>query len=346
LRWVEEQAAITRAMNNMNRTLFFEHPELVHYNVGMLPEAPKQFHAVVNPEEHTIEIVETIPVEIQTTVETMTVKKRHWIHTFAAGLQFSQAYISPNWYQGGNNNLNMLANVLYNVKLNTAYHPNLLFETNIQYKLGINNAPNDDIHDYSISDDIFQINTTFGMKAARRWYYSFTGQFKTQLLNSYNVNSTELRSAFLSPAELTAGIGMTYNYVSPSKNFTFDASIAPLSYKLTTCTNYRMSPEDFGIAAGHKTLNSYGSSTELKLFWKMAYNITYSSRLFGFTDYSTAQADWEHKITFDINRFLSTQIYVHMRYDSSTPAVEDSDWHKFQLKEILSFGFSYKFSTI
>ena len=35
-----------------------------------------------------------------------------------------------------------------------------------------------------------------------------------------------------------------------------------------------------------------------------------------------------------------------MRYDSSTPACDDPDWHKFQFKEILSFGFSYKFATI
>ena len=49
---------------------------------------------------------------------------------------------------------------------------------------------------------------------------------------------------------------------------------------------------------------------------------------------------------FNINRFLTTQIFVHMRYDSSTPDCDDPDWHKFQFKEILSFGFAYKFATI
>ena len=48
---------------------------------------------------------------------------------------------------------------------------------------------------------------------------------------------------------------------------------------------------------------------------------------------------------FTINRFLTTQINVNMRYDSTTMPLEDSDWHKLMLKEVLSFGFTYKFSS-
>ncbi len=254
--------------------------------------------------------------------------------------------MSPNWYQGGNNNLNTLANIYYNVKLNTEYHPNLLFETTAQYKLGMNNAPDDSIHNYNISDDLLQINTTFGIKAAKRWYYSFTGQFKTQVLNSYKKNSHDLNSSFLSPGELTAGIGMTYNYANAPKTFTFDASIAPLSYNLKTCISNRIDPTAYNIKEGRKTSHNFGSSAELRLFWKLAYNITFSSRIFAFTDYDSAQADWENTLSFDINRFLSTQVYVHMRYDSATPPCEDENWKKLQVKEILSIGFAYKFSSI
>ena len=34
-----------------------------------------------------------------------------------------------------------------------------------------------------------------------------------------------------------------------------------------------------------------------------------------------------------------------MRYDTTTPRVDDSRWHKFQLKEIFSFGFAYHFGV-
>ena len=345
--WIEEEMAMQRKIKALNYNLFLKHPENVTYNINLLPEAPKAFHAVVDPEKHTIAIEEFAnKAEAVNPIDVGPAKKRHWIRTFTASLQFSQAYVSPNWYQGGNNNLNALGQLYYNVKLNTQYHPNLLFETTAQYKLGINSAPDDTVHSYNITDDIFQVNTTFGIRAHKRWYYSFTGQFKTQLLNSYQSNSQNLRSSFLSPGELTAGIGMTYNYANAKKTFTFDASLAPLSYALRTCISDKIDPTKYNIEAGRKVSHHFGPTAELRLFWKICYNISFSSRIFAFTDYETAQMDWENTLVFEINRFLTTQIYCHARYDSSTPRCDDPSWKKLQVKEILSIGFAYKFSTI
>ncbi len=347
LRWVEEEGALKKKIDDLRYNLFFRHPEVVEYNVSMLPEAPKQYHAVIDPSSHTIEIRELETAkDADATINTAAVKKRHWIRSFDASLQFSQAYVSPNWYQGGNNNLNMLATLYYNVKLNTEYHPNLIFETTAQYKLGVNNAPNDTVHNYNISDDLFQVNTTFGVKAARRWYYSFTGQFKTQLLNNYAVNARNPRSAFMSPGELTAGIGMTYNYVNPKKTFTCDVSINPISYSLKTCLNEKINPQNYNIDAGHKTSHNFGSSAEIRLTWKIAYNINFNSRIFAFSDYDSFQADWENTLQFIINRFLTSKVYVHARYDTKTPPCDDDKWKKLQVKEILSIGFSYRFRSI
>ncbi|MDE6310294.1 MAG: DUF3078 domain-containing protein [Muribaculaceae bacterium] len=345
--FMAQENRLARTMREMRRQFFFSHPELVPYNQALLPQAPAKFTPVVDPSNFTIEMREMPTVdEVVATVEPGPARKQHWLHKFNVGLQFSQAYVSPNWYQGGNNNLNVLGNIYYNVKLNQEFHPNLLFETTAQYKLGMNSAPDDSIHTYNISDDLFQVNTTFGVKAARRWYYSFTAQFKTQLLNSFNVNSRTMRSSFLSPGELTAGVGMTYNYASPKKNFTFDASIAPISYSLRTCINKEMDETAYGIREGARTVSKFGSSAEVKIFWKIASNISLNSRVWLFTDYDLIQADWENTMVFEINRFLTTQIFCHARYDSQTPKQPDTKWSKLQLKEILSIGFTYKFSTI
>lgn len=347
MRWVERENARSRVMDGLRRHLFYHNPQNVPYNIHLLPEAPKRFSAEVRPEEYTMAIGAMPAVgDAGATIEAAPVKERHWLHDFSASLQFSQAYISPNWYQGGNNNLNALANIYYNVKLNQAYHPNLLFETTAQYKLGLNNAPDDSIHSYNISDDLFQLTSTFGIKAAKRWYYSLSLLFKTQLLQSYTSNSREMRSAFMSPGELNLGLGMTYNYANEPKTVTFDASIAPFSYNMKTCISRHIDPTLYEIEEGHKVKHKFGSSAELKLTWKICYNIAYTSRLFGFTDYSAAYADWENTLAFEINRFLSTQVYVHLRYDSATPSCDDPDWHKLQIKEILSIGFAYKFSSI
>ena len=349
LRWLEEEHAISKRAERMNRYLFFNHPEVVSYNINLLPEAPKRFHAVVDPQQHTIEIQENIPEGTPTaTLAVAEVQKKHWIKTFESSLQFSQAYVSPNWYQGGNNNLNMLVNLYYNVKLNQVYHPKILFETTFQYKLGLNNAPDDSLRNYSISEDLLQINTTFGYKAAKRWYYSVTAQFKTQIFNSYVKNSRSLSSAFLSPGEFSAGLGMTYNYQNKKKTFSFDASISPLSYNMKICTrsNEDLAHSAFDIDADKTFAMKYGSSAECKMTWQMARNIQFRSRLYLFTDYGYFQGDWENTLQMDINRFLSTQIYAHLRYDSTTPRTDDPHWHKLQVKEILSFGVSYKFSSI
>lgn len=274
------------------------------------------------------------------------INRRNWLHSFNGSLQFSQAYISPNWYQGGNNNLNMLLNTEFNIKLNEAFHPNLLFETSIKYKLGMNSAPDDSLRNYSISEDLFQLNSKFGVRAAKRWFYSIQTQFKTQLFNGYKSNTNDLKAAFLSPGELNVGLGMTYNYANKKKTFTFDASVSPLSYNLKTCTNSRMDETAFDIKAGHKSTSQIGSSGEGKLKWCIAHNITLTSRLFLFSDYKYFQGDLENTLSFAINRFLSTQINVNVRYDSSSPRINGSKWHKFQMKEILSFGFAYSFKNL
>jgi hypothetical protein len=214
--------------------------------------------------------------------------------------------------------------------------------------MGMNSAPDDSLRNVSISEDILQVNTTLGIKAAHNWYYSVTGQFKTQVLNSYVKNSQQLSSAFLSPGELNVGLGMTYNYANKKKTFTFDASLAPLSYNIKTCTkpNDVLSHESFNVSADRDYTMSFGSTAECKMTWQMTSNISFVSRLYVFSDYDYIQSDWENTLSMDINQYLSTQLYVHARYDSTTPRTDDPSWHKLQVKEILSFGVTYKFSTI
>ncbi len=346
MRWVEEARARQTRKDVLLQNLFRNRPDLVHKHIATLPHAPKAYYGEVNPKNYTIKIKEVEP-DLPTDFST-NVGKKHWLRSFNVSLQFSQAYISPNWYQGGNNNLNFLGNIYYNVKLNPAFHPNLLFENTFQYKLGINNAPEDSLRDYSISDDLLQINSTFGYKAAHRWYYSVTAQFKTQVLNSYVKNKHNLSSAFLSPADFNAGLGMTYSYANKRNTFSFDTSISPISYNMRICVkpDSVLRHEDYNINADRKYSMKFGSTAEAKINWQLRSNINFKSRVFVFSDYSYIQCDWENTLQMNVSKFLSTQIYWHLRYDSTTPRSDDPDWHKLQVKEILSFGITYAFSSI
>lgn len=346
LRWVEEANASADRQKRLMQSVLIANPATAKYNAAWMPEPYKQYEAVINPLDHTITISEAVAeIPKESTFDPVEINKRHWLRNFNASLQFSQAFVSPNWYQGGNNNLNALLNLYYNVKLNQKFHPKLLFESTFQYKLGINSAPDDSLRSYNISEDVLQINSVFGYKAAKRWYYSVTGQFKTQVVNSYTKNTNTLRAAFLSPAELNIGLGMTYNYANPPKTFSVDVSLSPLTYNMKMCTNSRLNVANYGIDPGHTTVHKFGSSAECKIAWKIAHNISLASRIFAFTDYDRLYTDWENSLVFEINKFLVTQLFWYMRYDTDTPHIDDTKWKKLQLKEILSIGFTYKFST-
>ena len=78
--------------------------------------------------------------------------------------------------------------------------------------------------------------------------------------------------------------------------------------------------------------------------WQAMSNISMRTRMFAFTDYTYFQGNIETTWDFAINKFLSTQVYANLRYDSSSD-FNLSKWHHWMLKEILSFGLTYTFST-
>lgn len=346
--WIDDIRQGTLLLENARQSYMNRHPESVAYNVAWLPVPPDEYNATVATTTTRLDIgsQEVGDRRNQVATEVLSVTPTHWIHNLNTSVQFSQAYVSPNWYQGGNKSLIMLVNAVYNVKLNQKFHPKLLFESTVSYKLGTNSAPDDSVRSYNISEDLFQINSNFGYKAHKRWYYSVNLLFKTQLFNAYKSNSTQRKSAFLSPGELNIGLGMTYNYDNKPKTFTCNAAINPLSWQLRTCIDNTIDETAYEIKPGRNAVSQYGSSIDATMTWKIAYNIVYTTRMFIFSDYSNFQGDWENTISFNINRFLSTQIYAHLRYDTSTPRCDDPSWHKLQFKEVLSFGFAYRFSNI
>ena len=187
--WVDNAQWHDNLMRRARQQYMVAYPNLITRNVRTLPVPPKNFHAFVDPVT-TMIVLEPDEMKPSDNPDRLPVDiaPKHWIKSFAASLQFSQAYISPNWYQGGNSNLNMIAQLVYDVKLNQKLHPNLMFEANVQYKLGMNSAPDDTVRSYNISEDLFQATAKVGVKAFKRWYYSSNVMFKTQLFNSYPSN--------------------------------------------------------------------------------------------------------------------------------------------------------------
>lgn len=342
-KWLKDALLTTLSQENILYSYMIDNPMEIEYAYWDLPLPPvlleedRSFKAFLMKQDvPNVNVTDAVLPEVE-------IKKKHWLHKFGSQLQFSQAFISPNWYQGGNNYLSLLLGFNWNVQLNQVYHPKLLFQSDLSYKLAITSNPSGYYHKYTIAEDNLQYNLNAGLKAIKNWYYSFNLQFKTQILNNFEQNSSVRTASFLSPGDLNLGLGMSYNHKNKLNTLQYTLTISPLSYNLKTCISDKVNHETYNIAPDKKTKSEIGSNLELNLDWKITANISYKTKLFMFSDYHYFLTDWQNTVNFEINKFLSTQIFIHLRYDGSVESY--GNWKKFMMKEILSFGLSYTFST-
>lgn len=343
-------AWLTNARNSwaMQEDLMYrmmvDKPSLIEYTYWELPvppTLPEDDHSFTGFLKRTF----VTDMNANAVITEAEVHKKHWLHTVNGAIQFSQAYISDNWYQGGNNHLALLVNFLWDVQLNTVWHPNLLLQSTLSYKMGLNSVEDDEFRKYSISQDILQYNFKFGYKARRNWYYTVTAQLKTQVLNNYKKNTETMIANFLTPGDLNFGLGMTYSKSNKKNTCQFNASIAPISYNLKSALSSRIDHGLFNMEQTQKFHSEVGSNADITLNWQICKMINYKSRLFLFTDYKYFLGDWENTLNIQFSKLFSTQVYANLRYDSSADIYAYPRWNRFMLKEILSIGLSYTFST-
>ena len=120
-------------------------------------------------------------------------------------------------------------------------------------------------------------------------------------------------------------------------------NFSPANYKLVHATIYdpeRVTVTDFGIDDGKKTLSEFGSSLRIEAKYKPLREIELYTLLYFYTNYRQVEFDWQIECDFIINRFLSTHLTLHPRFDSTVKSTEPQH---IQFKELLSIGFNHYF---
>ena len=106
---------------------------------------------------------------------------KHWTKSGNASLQFTQGYISKNWYKGGVSSFALLgtADYTFNYK-----YEKFAWDNAIEAKLGFVNASSQ-YRTFITNNDILKWTTKLGYQATEHWYYTVQGIAQTQFCTGW-----------------------------------------------------------------------------------------------------------------------------------------------------------------
>ena len=117
----------------------------------------------------------------------------------------------------------------------------------------------------------------------------------------------------------------------------------PLSWRYVYLANDKIvNPSQFNVEEGKRRASLFGSEITANVTWKIRDNLTYRTKFDYFTTYEKVIMNWENTFEFTFNRYFSTKVFLHGRFDDGVTLTDDNRTY-FQFKEMLTFGLSYTF---
>ena len=333
---VVDKALLNLYLNNPEAIVFTE-DELEKAGVFVDNIESEEDANASNVKNNMIDVLTSnSPLELEQQAEVEVHKPKFWTVAGNGSLQFSQHYLSDNWYKGGVSSVSMIGTVQVSANYNDK--EKMQWENLLDAKLGLASTPSDQVHKYLTNTDQLRIFSKLGIQAAKNWYYTISAEFKTQFINGYKSNDPTLISTFMAPVDLTVALGMDYK--RKTDKYAFSLLLAPLNWTMRYIGSSEIDETTYGLDEGKSVKHNFGSQIQPSITWNITKNITFESRLDYLTSYQWIRVEWENTLNLAVNRFLSTKVYVHARYDDSTVPLNGSTSY-FQLSELLSFGLSY-----
>jgi hypothetical protein len=266
------------------------------------------------------------------------VRYTHWIVKGRLSNQLTQTYVSPNWSSGGISNMSTLSAFYWVAKYDNK--KGIQFDNFIDIKLGFNTVSNDSLRKVNINNDQLQASSKLGIKAIKNFYYSASVDFTTQFLNNYKTNTYDKKAAFLSPAKLYVGLGMDYKIKNKEKGYSFSALLTPFTYRLNYLANITdFNPKAYGIEEGKHFGQDMGFKIATSIDMQITEFISWNSYFYLYSDFKYIDSEWKNTFNFNVNHYLSTQLFIHMKLNTKNERPEGEKL--IQFKEFLSFGLVY-----
>ena len=220
------------------------------------------------------------------------------------------------------------------------------------------------------SDDKIDLSYSLSRNTKDRWKITMVSTFNTQFANGYKYpNDSTIISTFMAPAYLTLSGGYAYK----TKNERFQIYLSPIAGKITFVLNQDLADagsfgvkkgyydEDGNWVPGEKIAASIGINIITNYKQPIGKNIHYATMLNLFYNYIERRDDnrlrldvnWENTVNFVITKYITTILFVHLKYDHNTtfPVYEDIEGvqtvvdyvPKLQLKESIGIAFVHRF---
>ncbi len=322
---------------------FLNHPEHVFRFVPaekiLSPVLPEEEPSVVKKEMDNLTDAPGLPSEPIAVMPVVEIKKPNfWTYGGDYYLQFLQNYISSNWYKGGESSYSMVGSATFSANYNNKQK--VKWDNTLELKLGFQTSRTDSLHQFKTTEDLIRLTSKFGLQATKRWYYTLQFIGYTQFTRGYKNNDAYVYSDFMSPLNLNISLGMDYSVEALKSRLTGNVHLAPLAFNFRYVNRTELGPR-YGLDEGKHTLLDKGSQVTIELLWKFSDNISWKTRLYGYTTYKRSELEWENTFSFKFNRFISANIFVYPRFDDNATRQDGKTY--WQLKEYTSLGFSYSF---
>ena len=326
--------------------VYLDRPDLVQTTESEMQASGSLRDDVATPITQSVAILDEAYPQPETlpeadSVEVAIEKPQFWKFKGDGYLQFMQNYVSDNWYKGGESNYSAVGSVT--LEANYDNKSRWKWENKLEMKLGFQTSPSDTVNKFKTNEDLIRYTGKVGLQAVNKWYYTLKVQAYTQFAKGLKSNNTKVFSDFMSPFNLSVGLGMDYKVEWLNKRLTgtFNMSPIALNYRYVDRADLAKS---FGIRVdeGHThSLLDFGSEATAVLEWKLNDVVTWKTRLYGFTSYKRVELDWENTFTLRVSKYITANIFLHPRFDDSNN--RDDKLGYWQFKEYSSLGFAYNF---